>query len=182
MAKSFNLRKVEAHFKRALQYLPGMLGNEAVNFFTDSFRSQGWLGNRFELWKKRRSKKGVGRSILIKSGRLKRATRITSNSGGVVKIGNDTPYARAHNEGFRGQVNVKAHTRNIYTKTKIVTGKLTKRGKERMKTINTISGIIEVKAHTKRMNFPIRKFMGESPYLTLRVKRISQAELNKGLR
>lgn len=182
MANIFNIRKTEAHFKRVLQYAPGILGNEAVNFFTDSFRNQGWLGNRFEPWRKRRSKKGTGRSILVQTGRLRRATRITSNSGGIVRIGNDTPYAKAHNEGFRGQVNVKAHTRNKYTKTKIGSGKLTKKGKERMKTINTLSGTIDVKAHTKRMNLPERRFMGESQYLTTRLKRILQAELNKGLR
>ncbi len=181
--QKFNLKATERHFKSVLMYAPGLLGNEAVNFFTNSFRSQGWLGNRFEPWRKRRTDgKRKGRAILVDSGRLRRATRITSNSGGVVKIGNDTPYARLHNEGFRGTVSVKAHTRSKFNKSKIGSGKFTKKGKERMKTINTLSSTFQVKAHTKRMNMPQRKFMGESPYLTAKLKRILQAELFKGLR
>lgn len=182
MAKSFDIRKTEAHFKRVLMYAPGMLGNEAVNFFNNSFRMQGWLGNRFEPWKKRRSRKRAGRAILVDTGRLRRGTRITSNTGGIVRIGNDAPYARAHNEGFRGIANVRAHTRNKYSKSKVGTGRLTSKGKERMKTVSSISGSTNVKAHTRRMNLPQRQFMGSSPYLTARLKRILQAELMKGLR
>lgn len=182
MAKSFDIRKTEAHFKRVLLYAPGMLGNEAVNFFNNSFRMQGWLGNSFTPWRKRRSRKRSRRAILVDTGRLRRGTRITSNTGGVVRIGNDTPYARAHNEGFRGVANVRAHNRNVYSKTKVGTGKLTKKGKERMKTVSTNSGTTQVKAHTRKMNIPQRQFMGESPYLTTKLKRILQAELMKGLR
>jgi phage gpG-like protein len=182
MANIFNLRKVEAHFKSILLYAPGILGNEAVNFFIDSFRNQGWLNNRFEPWKKRKSKIGTGRSILVQTGRLRRGIRITSNSGGKVIIGNDAPYAKAHNDGFRGTVRVVAHERNQYSKSKVGTGKLTKKGKERMKTVSTISNTFVVKAHARRMNMPVRRFMGESQYLTIRLKRILAAELNKGLR
>lgn len=182
MAKSFNLRATEAHFKRVLLYAPGMLGNEAVNFFNNSFRLQGWLGTRFDPWRRRRSRKQAGRAVLIKTGRLRRGTRIVSNSAGVVRIGNDVPYARAHNEGFRGTVSVSAHKRGLYKKTRVGTGRLTKKGKERMKTVSSRSGDVTVKAHTRRMNLPRRQFMGHSPYLTARLKRILQAELNKGLR
>lgn len=183
MPKVFNLTAVESHFKQVLRYAPGMLGNEAVNFFTDSFRSQGWLGNRFEPWKRRRTDgKRKGRSILVDTGRLRRSIRITSNSSGIVKIGTDVPYAKAHNEGFRGQVTVKAHQRNKYKKNRVGSGKFTKKGKERMKTVSTISGNYEVQSYTRRVNLPERRFMGENPYLTQKLKRILQAEFNKGLR
>ncbi len=182
MANSFNLRATEAHFKRVLLYAPGLLGNEAVNFFTNSFRLQGWLGNRLEPWRKRRSRKRAGRAVLVQSGRLRRGTRIVSNTGGVVRIGNDVPYARAHNEGFRGVVSVAAHQRGLYRKNKVGTGRLTKRGRERMKTVSSRTGAVTVKAHTRRMNLPRRRFMGQSPYLTAILKRKLQAELNKGLR
>lgn len=182
MAKSFNLSRTEAHFKRVLMYAPGMLGNEAVNFFTNSFRLQGWLGNRLQPWRKRRSRIRAGRAILVKSGRLRRGIRIVSISQGVVRIGNDVPYAKAHNEGYRGVVSVKAHSRGRYTKTKVGTGTYTPRGKERTKTVTTRTGQIAVKAHTRRINLPRRQFMGNSPYLTAQLKRRLQAELIKGLR
>ena len=38
-------------------YAPGMLGNDAVNFFLDSFKRQAWLGSRLEPWAKRRNNK-----------------------------------------------------------------------------------------------------------------------------
>lgn len=92
MQNTFNLKATQAHFKRVLLYAPGILGNEAVNFFTESFRSQSWLGNRFEPRRKRRSDgKRKGRAILADTARLKCSIRITSNSGGRVVMGTDTP-------------------------------------------------------------------------------------------
>jgi hypothetical protein len=44
MANIFPLNKIEAHFKEVLNYAPGLLGNDAVNFFLDSFKRQGWAG------------------------------------------------------------------------------------------------------------------------------------------
>lgn len=184
MQNNFPLREVEAHFKQVLQYAPNMLGNDAVNFFLDNFKRQGWLGNTLEPWKKRSSKakRNTGRAILIDSGRLRRSIRITSVSTGSVTIGTDVPYAKAHNEGFRGTVNVKAFNRNKYSKEKVGSGKLTKKGVERMKTVQRISSTSTVKGHTRKVNLPKRQFMGESPYLTKQLQRRLQAELMKGLR
>lgn len=180
MANKFPIFKYQRHFAKVLQYAPGLLGNHALNFFNDRFREQGWLGYRFEKWKARKNDgKRKGRAILIDRARLKRGNRIVSNSGGQVVLGNDTPYAKAHNDGFKGVVNVKAHSRNRYSKTKIGTGKYTKNGKERTKTISNISGGVSVKAHTKRMNLPQRKFMGASPYLSAQLQRLLMAEFKK---
>lgn len=183
MPNIFPLNAVEKHFKQVLQYAPGMLGNDAVNFFLDSFQRQGWLGNSVEPWRQRRgnSKRNKGRAVLVQSGRLRRSIRITGISGGVVTIGTDVPYAKAHNEGFKGVVNVKEHTRNRFGKEKIGSGKFTKNGKERMKTVQRITGSGAVKAHTRKVNLPRRQFMGESPYLTKILQRRLTAELMKGL-
>lgn len=183
MPKNFNIKQIEQHFENVLRYAPAMLGNEAVNFFTDRFNAQGWQGDRFEAWKRRKKEgKRKGRAILIDTGRLRRSIRITSISGPQVTIGTDVPYAKAHNDGFRGVVNVKPFTRNRYKKVHVATGKFTKAGKERMKTVHQISGSTQVKAFTRRMNLPQRKFMGNSPYLTARLNRLLKAELMKGLR
>lgn len=164
-------------------YAPGLLGNHAVNFFLDRFKQQAWLGNTLQPWRARRKgAKRPGRAILIDSGRLRRSIRITQITNGIVKIGTDVPYAKAHNNGFKGIVNVPAHTRNKYTKERLGTGRFTKTGKERTRLVIRAAGATTVKAHTKRVNLPARKFMGNSPYLTTQLKRILQAELMKGLR
>ena len=184
MARVTNIRNAEQHFRKVLQYAPGMLGNMAVNFFLDRFRYQNWLGATTEPWRQRRRNKGrnAGRAILIQSARLRRSIRLTKVSGLTAHIGSDVPYARVHNEGFRGTVSVKAHSRNRYGKEKIGTGKFNKSGSERMKTVQRITGTGQVKAHTRKVNIPRRQFMGNSPVLNKQLQRKLMAELMKGLR
>lgn len=185
MAKNFNiLAKHEQHFKKVLMYAPGMLGNVAVNFFLDRFRYQNWLGHTAEPWRQRRrnTRRNRGRALLIQSGRLRRSIRITKVTGLTVTIGTDVPYAKAHNTGFKGSVAVKAFSRNKYSKQKVGSGKYTKTGKERMKTVSRVSGSVQVKAHNRKMNIPRRQFMGRSPVLDKMLQRKLLAELLKGQR
>lgn len=187
MVNAFNLRRYEAHFKRVVLYAPAMLGNEAVNFFTDSFRRQGWLGDRFTPWQKRKNDgRRKGRAILIDRGRLRRGNRIVSNSGGVVIIGNDAPYAKAHNDGLRGTVTqtVRQHTRKSLSKkiAIIKTRSLKNRTNISFGKYQTGDHVVRSHTRTMRLNLPQRRFMGNSPYLTTRLSRILNAEFNKGLR
>jgi phage gpG-like protein len=184
MSKRFNIAEQEQHFKRVLSYAPGMLGNTAVNFFLDRFRGQNWIGSTTEPWRKRKinNKQSQGRALLIKSGRLRRSIRITRISGLTVVIGTDVPYAKAHNEGFRGTVKVAAFTRHKYSKHSVGSGKFNKSGSERMKTVQKFSGDIQVKAHTRRVNLPRRQFMGYSPYLEKQLQRQLLNELIKSIR
>lgn len=75
----------------------------------------------------------------MQSGGFSSATYYTTQSGQAT-IKNNMPYAKIHNESFEGTVSVKAHTRNQYSKTQISTGKFTKKGKERKKTVTFKSG------------------------------------------
>jgi len=170
---------------KAMEKIPVKAGAEAVRFFKNSWREQAWIDTRVEPWKKRRnkSKKNKGRGILIQSGRLKRSIRVAYRSGSFIVIANDVPYARAHNEGFKGTVTVKAHKRKKYTEKKVGTGVYNIRTrKERKKRVTEITGQISVKSHTRKMNLPKRQFMGESHYLSKRFERIMLAELNKVLK
>jgi len=184
MAQNFSLNPIERHFEQVLQYAPGLLGNDAVNFFLDSWKRQGWLDYSTTAWRQRskNSKRNKGRAVLIDSGRLRRSIRITSITGGAVTISTDVPYAKMHNEGFRGVVNVAAFGRNRYVKEKTGTGKFTSKGKERMKTVSRIGSSHTVKTHTRRVNMPQRQFMGYSHYLDKQLQRRLMAELMKGLR
>lgn len=173
---------MENHIKQVLMYAPGMLGNDIVNFALDNFKRQGWLGARLTPWRQRRNRNRAGRAILIKSGRLRRSIRVVSASKGVVIVGSDVPYAKAHNEGFRGVVTVKGHTRGKYTKSKVGTGKFTKKGNERKKTVTTQTGQYAVKSHRRRMNVPKRQYIGRSQYLIKILERRLAAEIMKGYR
>ncbi len=170
---------------KAMDNIPVKAGAEAVRFFKNSWREQAWIDTRVELWKKRQneSKKNKGRGILIQSGRLRRSIRVAYRSGNIIVIATDVPYARAHNEGFKGTVTVKAHKRNQYTEKKVGTGVYSIRTrKERKKRVKEVTGQISVKSHTRKMKLPKRQFMGESHYLSKRFERIMLAEINKALK
>jgi len=123
-----------------------------------------------------------GRALLVQSGRLRRSIRITRIVGLTAYMGSDVPYTKAHNEGLKGIIQVKAYTRNLFRSEKIGTGKYTKTGKIRMRTVQRLSGSVQVKVHTKRMNLPRRQFMGYRPVLEKQLQRRLKAELLKGLR
>lgn len=164
------IAELERRFKAILIRLPAIAGNTALNFFLDSFKNQGWLGNTLQPWLKRKdpTKWGQhpprnGRALLVLTGKMRRATRITKVNQDTVGIGNDDPKAKAHNEGLRiGQIQkVGSYTRNTVGRKPAT-----------------------VKAHTRRINqnIPKRQFIGDSPYLTAQLKRIISAEIMKALR
>jgi phage gpG-like protein len=157
------IRQLQSQFKSVFLRLPIIVGNVAVNFVLDNFKRQGFLGNTFQPWAKRKEgwkkDRRSGRNILIGIGRLRRSIRVTYVAIDAVAIGTDVPYAKAHNEGLRiGQIQtVKGFTRK--------------------------SGS-EVKQHTRRINqnIPRRQYMGDSPYLRADIKRNVTAEFMKEIR
>jgi phage gpG-like protein len=190
-----HLTKDFANFKKrvdtALRQLPVLVANEAKNFFLDSFRVQAWQGETTQLWKKRKNdgKKGNGasvlvkkgtlkRAILVKTGTLKRAIRVKQADWNKVVIVNDTPYAGIHNEGFRGTEQVGEHSRiasrRVATNYSNRTGKGLKKGQVKIQGKSH-----QVVAHSRRMNMPKRRFMGNSPYLNTRIQRLITARLMK---
>ncbi len=149
----------------AIAVLPTRLGNEAVRWSKERFRQQGWKGNSNQPWKKRKGNTDPSRATLVKSGALKRSVRMIGVTKYTSIIGTDSPCARAHNEGAQGTVRVRAHDRRTYS-----------RGTEKNKGRNTPMtrrqpGTTTVKAHTRKVNIPQRRFLGESPDLTRRLKK-----------
>lgn len=173
-----------------MQTLPYKVGVLMVGFTLDRFKYQNWIDTYPAPWKPRKrnkwSKKAndTGRALLVKSGRLRRATRIVATTPNSVTIGNDTPYAVAHNEGLRlGLIQqVSGFKRKRFASQKTGTGIYSvKSRKERMRTKRVMTGAVDVKAHTRHIdqNIPERRFMGESKYLNMQISRLIQAEINK---
>lgn len=130
---------------------PGMAGKLSLRFIDDNFRKQSWEGIP---WKKRSAgaKRNQGRALLIDRGILRRGNRMQTFSG-KVRIFNEVPYAKAHNEGFTGMVSISAHERKLYGKykqTSLTTRKTT--------TKKTYKGTASVKAHSRNMRIPRRQF------------------------
>ncbi|MNF85492.1 hypothetical protein D3C84_678890 [compost metagenome] len=112
-----------------------------------------------------------------------RAANYYTTQPGETTLKNNQPYAKVHNEGFEGTVTVKSHTRNKYSKTKVGTGKFTKKGKERTKTMTAKSGESTVKAHSRKVKIPKRQFMptnqNDSPVLNNAIQREVARDINK---
>lgn len=169
--KPYNFNDVAIKFHQVRMQLPGVLGTVAVNYFKDSFRRQGWRDRSLTPWQKRaneKNKKNKGRSILIASGRLRNSIHIIQATPRMIVVGTSVPYAQAHNEGFTGTVNVRAHTRAQTRKVK--EDYTTKKGNVRSRTFRQNTGTtFQVRSHTRKMNLPQRQFMGESEVLNLKI-------------
>lgn len=161
MSNPHPFHKLRAEFLRLYRELPIVVSNLAMNEFKGNFRRQGLRtdGQSVDKWKKRKGKKNK-RPILTKSGRLKRSFKIKPSLG-LAKVVNNAPYAKAHNEGFKGTVKVKKHTRAGMKKSQEGTGVFSiKTKKEKMRGVKKATGKNhKVKSHSRKMDLPARPFM-----------------------
>ncbi len=146
--------------ERTLSGLPRKVGITAVNFTNQRFRERAWINHRTEPWRQRKTgaRRGKGRALLVDSGRLRRGNRIKNTTRSSVTITNNVPYAAANNNGFKGTVTVRSHSRTVQGK-RIVVG-----------------------AHKRNMNLPKRQFMGPSAKLDKQIKHLISDELTKALK
>ena len=171
-AEQLLLNKAKAFREYYDNVFPKRAGDITLRFIDGNFRAQGWQGESFSPWKAK--KKGKPPILVGKTRKLRSGSYYVMTEGGAF-IKNNVPYGRVHNEGFDGHVNIPAHQRRFFTKSKTGTGKLTKSGKERMKTIHTLKTVANVKAHTRHMNIPKRQFFPtsqqDSPLLAAAIER-----------
>jgi phage gpG-like protein len=122
---------------RPLLNAVGQIGVDAVE---GNFAEQG----RPTRWKPLKRPRPNGRTgpILTLWSRLRRSMHYQV-AGEAVRIGTNVPYAAAHNQGFRGRVQVPAHTRRI-----------TRAFGRRIEPTEA-----RVRAHTRRMFLPRREFL-----------------------
>ena len=184
MQNPLDLHRQRAELKRIIARIPAIAGDLAVQFYKARFRAEGWYDTGFVKWQARspKAKRNKGRGILTNTARLRRSIRISKITATSVSVGTDVPYAKVHNEGFRGTVQVKAHKRGVFARKKTGTGKFTKSGKERMKSVSVLSGTVQVKAHSKKLHIPKRQYMGESRYLNQIVMRRITTEITKAFK
>lgn len=148
-----NFKELEQYFERLpdaiLDDASEIVAETAVELFKESFNTKSFNG---EPWKQPLHHKNTG-SLLIESGALLNSIqpKLISRERVIISAGNKkVPYAKVHNEGFKGWVNVQAHTR---------------KGKK-------------VEAHQRKINIPQRQFMGKSNELAERIHERLQAHCN----
>jgi phage gpG-like protein len=151
------LKILKAGYARFRTQLPMIVSTIAANTFKENFRRQGYEADSggINRWKKR-VVVDAGRGILTKSGRLRRSLR-AAPTGNEARVVTNVPYAKVHNEGFKGTVSVKSHKR--YTYQTSIQKRRTKSGKKRNTVVKTRNGVTRVKGYTKRMTVVARPFM-----------------------
>lgn len=173
------LKAKQENLKYYVNYIfPRRAGNIATRFVNGNFLAQGWQGATFQPWKENVRK---GR-ILIKTGKGRRGTSYSTRIA-EVRVFNNVLYMAVHNRGFNGTVRVREHKRRTFGRQKVDSGRLTKTGKTKMKTVATLKGVGTVTAHDRKMNIPKRKFMPESlqdsPVLANAITREIEREFKK---
>lgn len=122
-----------------------IIAEEATEYFKERFEEKEWNGVKWEPAKHPPSRG----SLMLRSTALMQSikpaevtpTRVVIRAGDATKV----TYARVHNEGYDGEVNVNPFTRMV-------------KGKRQ-----------EVRAHTRHMRIPKRQFMGETEELDERI-------------
>ena len=161
-----------SELQKYLQSLPERIKKEAAHivaetateYFKDSFRRKAFDGRPWPQGRPKR--KG---SLLVASGALMNSIRPShvSEDRVVISAGNQkVNYAQAHNEGFVGNVNVRAHQRTVKSRS----------GKGKTKTNGT--RIVQVRAHQRTMRVPARPFMGDSKELNILIKKRIEGYIN----
>ena len=101
----FNFDQIIKKLEQAKSSLPKVLANDTKKFFLSSWQKQGWDDGVVKSWAPRKynkNKRAAGRSILVKSGALRRAvnTSLKSETFDNIKFSVDLPYAQIHNDGL----------------------------------------------------------------------------------
>lgn len=165
----FDINELQDRVKKVIDSLPPRVGAMVVQFSKQRFRKQGWQGASFVRWRPRKATaaRNEGRAILVDSGALRNSIRVLNASTTSVTVavtGAAQDYAATHNEGFKGSVTVKQHTKRKRKK-----GKLSKI-------------ILTIPQHTRKMNIPQRQFIGESQTLDRNLSKMIEKELLKAFK
>ncbi|MDX9703916.1 MAG: phage virion morphogenesis protein [Candidatus Auribacterota bacterium] len=150
-----DVKKHSADVGKAISEMPRVIAGAAIKMKDANFSAQGFVenGRAVSPWPKRKSEttRSDGKRILHSTGNMQDSVR-KRISGNRISIGIDlgkVPYAHAHNEGFKGSVNIKSFSRQ------------------------TRKGTTTVKAHTRKVDIPERKFLG----YTVDIDKIVEKEL-----
>lgn len=166
--------------------LPNYAAITAVNFYKERIVYGRDINDK--PFKKRadEGKKNKGRAILVKTGKLKRDIHKISVTAERAIVGTSRltePYAKAHNEGFKGTVTVRAHGRNRYKKVKETYADRNGITRNRTsKQVDTAGSKIQVGTFSRKMDLPQRQYMGVSPLLDRRIQKVVTSKIIENIK
>ncbi len=160
-----DLKIITERYQAMRQQLMTKIGALMLEFTEQRFREQGWAGTVMQPWQARKNNTDPGRAILIKSGALRRSVYVVAKTEDNVTIGSDLPYAKIHNEGG----DIKHYARSEVFVRNRKEGRFVK---------GTTPGH-GFSYGENNMQMPQRRFMGDSPYLRLQIRRLITLEINK---
>lgn len=170
-----NIGTHRRNWDRLREELPKKVAARAITFWLDAFKKGGWTDTSFTPWKERKDKKNT-RNLLVKKGvlRSKVNNSLKSATWDVIKFEVDLPYAKIHLEGFDGEENVREHRRKKRERVKVYSVRTHRGTSVKVEVGDTI-----VKAHTRHMKMPKRKYMGSSEMLRQELVKFILEEINK---
>lgn len=146
-----DLQELENYFTtlpdKIMEGASEIVAETAVSYYKEAFRKKAFDGNP---WVPAKVPKRNG-SLLISSGALLNSIRpaYIGKDKVVISAGNEkVDYAKTHNEGYRGSVQVPAHVRHT-----------------------SRYGDVNVRAHSRQTNIPARPFMADSSQLNEEIKK-----------
>lgn len=97
------IKQAIKEFNVAIDDMVTIMGNDAVNFYKDSFIQQGFVDDGLKKWKgrKRVDRKRPGRGILVDTGALRRSLRARKIDRYTIRMESNVAYSVVHNEGLR---------------------------------------------------------------------------------
>lgn len=149
-----NFARLYREYRRKLPQKISLKATDEIkhNFIIGGYRREAGV----VFWEPRKSKKSISLALLIKSGRLSRSIR-PSPTFHYARVITDVPYASALNNGYQGNVNVKAHQRKHFSRAKGVFSIKTKKAvKHKIKNYKNTG---QVKAHKRKVDMKPRPFM-----------------------
>lgn len=161
------IRAAQKRWKEKKNKAAREMAVEAQQFFDENFKKQGFQGAMLEKWPERgKGARRNSRKILVDTGALRNSIHIRKQRFEEIVIAAEgVTYARAHNYGATITVQVTPRMRSYFW------AMHAKTGDERFKWM----------ALTKKSEFqidiPQRKFMGNSPVLTKRLRKVAAKHL-----
>jgi phage gpG-like protein len=100
----FEFENIVAKLDKAKVDLPKLVASDIRNYFVNSFRQQGFDGQKWQEVKRREKENQTAKDkkpILVQTGRLRRSVNesIRKTTWEEIVLGIDTPYAIYHNQG-----------------------------------------------------------------------------------
>jgi len=95
--KPLNVAGKARAFRKEFNNLTRRMGKMAKEHVDNNFKAEGFVDDTLQRWPKLRAPKPSGKKILVRTGRMKRTTRIVGRTRNNVSITTPVPYAGIHN-------------------------------------------------------------------------------------